>query len=451
MRSSISKFIIGALVCAGVSTSAQAKTYADIQTVVKKIAQLVRDQFVDEVVASNTADEILKRYTQGKYADIQTTKQLARRLTDELRAISGDTHIGIVFDPDSVDRYRARANAKSSKAAKAIDMTNKIASSEESRLDNYGMRGVEVLAGGVGYFRIDYFDGHDKEGAPAIASAMNLLASSNAIILDLRRNGGGNSRILSLFLGYFLGPNAVHYATRTERWKNSVEELYSRADVKGARHFDKPIYILTSGTTYSLAESVAYHLRSFNRAVIIGERTYGGGNGWDPVVLNDDFFLRLPRTAFVNAVTNSMFPEKEGISPDIAVSSASAMQTAYLEALANLRQETSDIEKKQQIEWAQRVVFARQHARVKSVDADVKKYAGEFGEFLFEAREDGLWLSFRDLPFVKLERLATGLYFDDRSIQRQFQFAATEQALAFTMTVMPYGEDSIKITRKGLK
>ena len=448
MRLSFSQFIVSGLVLAGACSGAQAETYADLEAVIEKTAQLVLEQFVDEVVADKTADELLNRYLHGRYADIQTNEQLAQRLTDELRAISGDTHIGIVFDPDSVDRYKTRANAKASQTAKTIDQTNKRIASKESRLDNYGIRAVEVLAGSVGYLRVDYFDGHDKEGAPAIASAMNLLASSNAIILDLRRNGGGNSRVLPLFLGYFLGPDAVHFATRTERWKGTEEAIYSRADVKGARHFDKTIYILTSGTTYSLAEQLSYHLRSFNRALIIGERTYGGGNGWDPVVLNDDFYLRLPRLAFVNAVTNSMFLEKEGIAPDIAVSSAIAMQTAYIEALAKLYEKTSNIEVQQKIKWAQRVAIARRDTPVESVNANIKRYAGKFGEFVFEAREGALWLSFRGLPFVKLERLAAGLYLDDRSIQRQFQFSIPEQTPALTMTVMPYGDEAYEVPRR---
>lgn len=340
----------------------------------------------------------------------------------------------------------ARAEAKNDEAAKEKDRANKAASAEESRLDNYGIRAVEVMQGGVGYLRIDYFDGHVDESAPVIAGAMTLLASSDAIILDLRRNGGGNSRILPLFLGYFLGPDPVHFATQTERWKGERQELVTRADVAGARHVNKPIYILTSGLTYSLAEQVTYHLKSFDRAVIIGERTYGGGNGWDPVVLNDDFYLRIPRLAFANAVTNTMFKEKEGIAPDIAVQSQEAKKRAYVEALSALYASTNDTQRQREINWALRIAKARANPPLTTKRGE-KSYAGNYAEYEFAARADGLWLFFNDAPFVKLERLAPGLYLDDRSIQRQFQFAASRHAPATSVTMLRFGEEPVVIAR----
>lgn len=327
----------------GLTTACRAQTYPGLDRVLEQTAQLVEDQFVDAATARRTAEEIRRRQAAGQYEDIETADQLQRRLTEDLRSISGDTHIGVVEDRTAVARYRARAAAATSPTARQEDADAKRVAEEESRLDNYGLRAVEVLPGGVGYLRTDYFDSLVEQASPAIAAAMNMLAGSDAIIIDLRHNGGGSSKALPLYLSYFPGPETVTFALRRERWRDLNEALVTQSDVRGARHYAKPIYILTSGTTYSLAEQFTYHLKALGASVVIvGERTYGGGNGWDPVVLNDDFYLRLPRVAFTNISTGTIFPEGEGIAPDIAISASAAKERAYVEALERLTTSLSD-------------------------------------------------------------------------------------------------------------
>lgn len=425
---------------------AQATTYPGLDQIVRSTAELVRSQFIDESRAASTADEILKRYAAGEYSHLETPEDVERELTRELRAISGDTHIGLVFDRASVARYRARENRPTSPVARRADEIARATSAEEARLDNYGIRAVEILPGGVGYLRLDGFDSHVDEAQPAIASAMNLLAGSDVVIVDLRRNGGGSSRALPLILGYFLGPDAVHFATRRERWTGLVEPLYTTPPANGARHYDKPLIILTSGTTYSLAEHFTYHLKSLRPTIIVGERTYGGGNGWDPVVLNDDFYLRLPRVGFSNARTGTIFVEGEGITPDIPVPSATAMGRGYVEALNVLLSQDAGSESRPEVEWALRVASARMTPQ-SGDEPGSERLAGQFGEYLFEPRPDGLYLSFRGLPFYKLERLSSGLYLDDRSIQQQLRFIAAGSSPATSLEVLRYGESSRTISR----
>ncbi|MFC7049404.1 S41 family peptidase [Emcibacter nanhaiensis] len=446
MTSSLFRTFLILLVGCLVQNQAHAAAKIDVTALTERISEIVRAQFVDEQVAHKTADEFLEKAQSGAYSAVSGPEDLASQLTDDLRAISGDTHIGVVYDPNSVARYRAREAAKQIVAAKERDSANRRAKIAEAKLDNFGIRAVEVMKGGVGYLRIDYFDGHVDESAPVFTAVMDLLASSRAIILDLRRNGGGNSRILPLFLGYFLGPEQVHFATRQERWNGNTEKLLSRADVKGARHFDKPIYILTSGTTYSLAEHVTYHLRAFGRATVIGERTYGGGNGWDPVVLDDQFYLRIPRISFTNAHTGTLYTEGEGITPDIAVNAAQARHRAYAVALEQLHSTTSDPQTLEEIEWAQRLI-QQQGEDTSPVRPDDLPSLGTFGQFNFKGTADDLWLSYRDLPFVKLEKIGPGLYLDDRSIQQQILFPDPEITDSASLTVMRYGEASRQITR----
>lgn len=422
---------------------AHAAPYRDLEAVLVTASQAIRDQFVDENAGQRTAAELMNRLHAGVYNDLSAPDELARRLSDDMKAISGDKHIGVVFDTESVARYRARESAYKSPEAQAIDAANNKKRAEAARLDNYGLRAVEIMPGGIGYLRTDFFDGHVDDAKPVIAAAMNMLESSKAIILDLRRNSGGNSRILPLFMGYFLGPEPIHFATRIERWKNEETPLHTVVDEQGARHYDKPIYILTSGTTVSLAEHLTYHLRAFGRATVIGERTYGAGDGWDPVVLNDDFYLRMPRMRFVNERTNGLFAEGQGITPDIITDAADARRRAYVEALAYVAKTATTKSEQAQAAWAQAMAAARLQ-RVSPKDKAADSFAGDYGAYAFESRAGVLWLSFRDTPFVRLERLGPGLYLDDRSIPRQFQFSSDGKSL----TVMLAEGDRQTVTRR---
>lgn len=429
---------------------AGAQGYTQTHALVEKSADLISQQFVDEESGRRTADALRQRLASGLYAGIKTANELEKIVTQDMRSISGDRHIGIVFDPASVARYRARAAAADSELAKRENEVNKTAAIAESRLDNFGLRQVEAMTGGVGYVRLDYFDGLVEEGTPAIAAAMDFLAGSDAIILDLRYNGGGNSKAMPFFLSYFLAQESTHFATRVERWKSGSQALYTLAEVQGARHVNKDLYILTSGTTFSLAEQITYHLKAFGRATIVGERTYGGGNGFDPVVLDDNFYLRIPRVAFRNAITGTVFEEGKGIAPDIAVTAHDAKNRAYVEALIRMKQnvKAEDQERRAEIDWALALARARLNVQLKMHGDDhERQFAGRYGEYVFQAKADGLWLSFQDLPFVRLERLGEGLYLDERAIQRQFQFTAHGKESADSLLVSRFGKPAVRVPR----
>lgn len=406
---------------------------SDPATLMTRIAGLVRDQFVDQTVAEASAPKLLALAHSATYSAAESPEALAAALTHDLRAITGDSHIGVVHDPAAVSRYRARAQAAKDKDAQEKDAANKARRALEAAADNFGIRAVELMPGGVGYLRIDEFYGQVAESEPVLATVMTLLAPADAIILDLRHNGGGNSRILPLFLGYFLGPEPVIFATRHERWKGESTTLVTRTDMAGARHAGKPLYILTSGLTYSLAEHVTYHLKALTNATVVGERTYGGGNGFDPVVLDDSFYLRLPRLAFTNARTGTLYREHEGISPDIATPAASARDTAYAAALTRLAATAGDDGKRQQANWA---LAALPDAGPAQAPSPRLENLGRFGDFALRGSADEMWLSFRGAPYVKLQPAQGGAWLDDRSIPRLIRLEGG--AAAREITVIPY-------------
>lgn len=332
---------------------------ADNTQIIDDVANIVEAQFVSPTIAATVATELRQAEFKSKMAAIKDPKEFATKLTKALKAMSGDNHIGIVYSPTDVQRYRIRQQAKTNPTAQKQQASNHAQELAAAAAVNFGIQQVRLLDGDVGYLEMSYFDGFVDESAPMFAAAMNMLAGAKIIILDLRRNGGGNSRILPLFLSYFLGPEPVHFATKTERWNNSTELLFTLSNVQGQRHLNKPIYILTSGTTFSLAEHLTYHLRAFNRAIVVGERTYGGGRAFDPIVVNDDFYLRMPRVDVVNALTKQIYKEGEGITPDVETTSQAAFHQAYLLALNTLENQQKNATQQQYYQWVKRIVTAQ--------------------------------------------------------------------------------------------
>lgn len=411
--------------------------------VIDDVANIVEAQFVSEKIAAEVAEALRQPHFKSTMSTIKDPKEFAKRLTDALRTMSGDNHIGIVFSSDDVQRYRIREQAKTNATAQKQQAANKASELAASASANFGIQQVRLLDGDVGYLEMSYFDGFVDESAPVFAAAMNMLASSKIIILDLRRNGGGNSRVLPLFLSYFLGPEPVHFATKSERWNNSSEKLFTTSNVQGHRHFNKPIYILTSGTTFSLAEHVTYHLRAFNRAIVIGERTYGGGKAFDPIVVSDDFYLRMPRVDLVNARTKTMYKEGQGIAPDVATTAQAAYHQAYLLALTSLENQEQNAAQKDYYQWVKRIVSAQAPPEQTHHSLPQFKTRHRFADFEFEVRQNELWLSFRKLPWVKLINLGNGYFYDDRSIQRQFSFV--KESNGFQLKVYRAGESPVFI------
>ncbi len=394
----------------------------EVKEIVLRIAETVGAQFANREVGKNIEANLRRDIAAGKFSNQMRGEELESLLTNRLRVLSGDNHIGLVCDPIAVKRYQTREKSQISEIERAKDEQNRAQQLAESRVENFGIKKVELKNGYIGYLEMSYFDGHVDESKSVFAGAMNLLFGAKAIILDLRRNGGGNSKILPLFLSYFVGPRPTHFATQFTPWKNEKTELYTLDEVSGTRFLDKPIYILISGTTFSLAEHVTYHLRALRNATVIGERSYGGGRAFDPVVIDDRFFLRLPRIEIINALTNSMYEEGKGITPDVQTTSDEAPAIAYQLAISDLLKGVIDSQERSDLDWVSRTLNSTQPA---VTDTRIFNWRGvkQFGEFKFEIRnENQLWMSFRDLPWVRLRNLENGYFYDDRSIQRQFIF-----------------------------
>ena len=213
--------------------------------------------------------------------------------------------------------------------------------------NNYGFEKVERLAGNIGYLDLRGF-------MPAAlardtgAAAMNLLANSEALIFDLRNNGGGDPEMVAFLTSYLYGPTPVHLNDLYFRPADRTTEFWTLKEVPGRRMPDKDVYIVTSHRTFSAAEEFTYNLKNLKRATIVGENT-GGAHPGGPQKVNDHFAVWVPTGRAINPISKKDW-EGDGVQPDVEVPAEKALKTAHLLALKKVTERTTDPMLKQRFE-----------------------------------------------------------------------------------------------------
>jgi carboxyl-terminal processing protease len=154
------------------------------------------------------------------------------------------------------------------------------------------------------------------------------------IILDLRDNGGGlfseGIDVASVFLD---GGRIVTYRARSE-----PERVY-RAEREA---FDMiPLVVLVNEGTASASEIVAGALHDRNRAILVGERTYGKGSVQEVFPLSDASALKLTTGAYFTPSGRNI--SGEGIEPDVKVdANRTAQRQRAVEILQGIGISTRD-------------------------------------------------------------------------------------------------------------
>ncbi len=298
--------------------SAGARTITDKtkETAVNRIADELIRAYVFEDVGQQMASDLSKRLAAGEYDKLGNAYQFSQQLTTDLRAICHDLHLRV---RPRVPRRRSGQSPNAGRRPGA---------------DNHGFIKVEVLPGNVGYIKLTEFAGTPEVEIPA-AAAMAFVADTDALIFDLRQNGGGSPHTINFLSGY-LFDERVHLNTFDNRLEGR-RDTYSRTDVPGKRYGQqKPVYVLTSSRTFSAAEEFTYNLKHLKRATIVGETTGGGAHPVTGYTVNKYFEMSVPFARAINPVTKTNW-EGIGVIPHVEVPADQALERAHELAL----QETS--------------------------------------------------------------------------------------------------------------
>ncbi|MEU6994617.1 S41 family peptidase [Streptomyces sp. NPDC046465] len=289
--------------------------------VIEETAQLLLAHYVFPEVAEQLAALLRRRATEGAY-DVTSPAELARLVTADLQSLNGDPHLRLKHHPEPVPPEQG--------AAALAAMRTKFDASLG------GVPRVELLAGsqvallelGPALFPLAW-------AAEPLGAALTLVAKADALIIDLRGNTGGDPDTVAFVCGHVLDER-THLNTMYWRDGERLEQSWSPAHVPGARFGgSKPLYLLTSGRTFSAAEELGYDLQQLGRAVVVGETTVGGAHPRDGWTVHPNLEVTVPVGRAVNPVSGTNW-EGTGVRPDVPCAAADALDRAYALAVARL-------------------------------------------------------------------------------------------------------------------
>jgi len=283
-----------------------------VRTAIVGIAAKLREDYVFPERGAQAADALERALAENAYVGIADRNKFAMQLTEQLRAITKDSHMRVIFGSPFGNQP------------------------PPSGPEDAGFE-VKRLDGNIGYIHLARFVPPDVFN-PAADEAMRSVSDTTALIIDMRDNGGGHPASVAYLVSFLLDPaERVHIndliwrnrgtATfRTESFWNSTTPV---------SYLDKPVYVLVGPKTYSAGEEFAYDLQVLKRGIVVGEQTRGGAN---PGGLNDlgfDLFVVVPTGRAENPTTHSNWGGV-GVRPDIQATSEAAHETAVALAMRQL-------------------------------------------------------------------------------------------------------------------
>jgi C-terminal processing protease CtpA/Prc len=291
---------------------------ATCRTVIDKALKTLEEDYVSPEVAAKMAKAVRQRQADKEYDRVKTGQELAELLTKHLQEVSKDKHLRLSCSTTKLPRPPEGKGPPPAMKARMRQIALKT---------NAGYRKVERLAGNVGYLAIDGFLDAEAAAAPA-AAAMNFLANTEALIIDLRQNAGGGPSGVVLLCSYLFDDKPVHLNSLYWRKGDRTEEFWTLKEVAGKRYLGKDVYLLTSHRTFSAAEEFAYDLQTRKRATVVGETTGGGAHPGGARPIHEHFVLFVPMGRAINPLTKTNW-EGTGVKPDVAVPAADALDKAH--------------------------------------------------------------------------------------------------------------------------
>ncbi len=301
---------------------AEGLTKAEKDQALTNLMREMEAQYVDADIAKTISAELKKWMVTDEYRDLSEPVAFSSKVNALLKKNVTDAHLRFMYSESVLP---PRADPREPSPAENARRQR------ELRYRNAAFDKVERLPGNVGYIKFNMFASPEDMARP-VEGAMRFLADTEAMIIDLRQNGGGSPSGVQLFCSYFFSETPVHLNSIYYRPTNETTEFWTLKELPGPRFTDKPVYVLVGNRTGSGAEECAYNFQTQKRGTIIGESTWGGANPGGTVRLGDHFSCFIPVGKAINPVTKTNW-EGTGVIPDEKVAVSDALKVAHLKAI----------------------------------------------------------------------------------------------------------------------
>jgi carboxyl-terminal processing protease len=144
----------------------------------------------------------------------------------------------------------------------------------------------------------------------------------DALVIDVRYNGGGSLQETSELAGIFIdaGPLA--------QLKGKEEKAYTLKDGNRGTIYDGPLLLMVNGYSASASEMLAGTLQDYNRALIVGSPTYGKATAqivlpMDTTISMDKDFAKKQTDSYIKMTTSKLYrvngttAQFAGVKPDV--------------------------------------------------------------------------------------------------------------------------------------
>ena len=352
---------------------------SEVRDIANELAAIFETKYILPAEGKKIANLIRSNIAIGEYDKLVQGKDLADRMQQDAYSINRDRHIVVSYSPEYIQNQR-NPELEKKLTEEAVN---------RARMNNYGFVEIRILPGNIGYLKMYSFDGSQAAFNTATA-AMQFLASSYAVIIDLRWNPGGDSRMVQIMSSYFLGAEPAILDVFHFRENNRIEQIWSLPYVPGRTLEHVDLYILTSSFTFSAAEGFAYDLKALKRATIVGENTMGGGHSIETIIIKDKFMVNVPHAVSINPITRENF-QGVGVKPDVNTDCENALVEAHVLALKRRIVKENNESVKSALKWALDGLPAQ---TVHLTEAIKESYAGTYSPFKIIYENRSLYFMF---------------------------------------------------------
>ncbi len=307
--------------------------------------------YVFPAVARDLERELRRRERGGAFDRIGSAEAFADTLTILLRRVGHDRHFRVGYRYEPIPMLQREGPPPPEELRRLT---------RQAERTNFGFERAERLAGNIGYLEVRQFAPATPAAGAAAVAAMNLLAHTDALIIDVRRNGGGSPEMVALLSSYlFPDDDRTHLNDLVMRdgGHEREEQYHTLPWVPGSRYTGKEVFVLTSARTGSAAEEFSYNLKNLARATLVGDTTIGAANPGGFVRLSEHFAAFISNGRARNPISHTNW-EGSGVLPDLPCSTDSALVVAHVSALEHLIAKSTDEDEKRALGRALEVAKA---------------------------------------------------------------------------------------------